>query len=193
MILLCLRAGRIDLLDIMDDNNKSKRMILMYYELMRKGLIEENPDTVVQYKLTDLGNQLLNNIDFLLSEEIKEDIVKEDNKVEDKVDNWIDKWVRMFPSGVKSGGKLLRSDAKSCLIKMKQFLKDYPYDKDTIFKATLNYLADKKEENWQFTRCAIYFISKRGEGSDLAAECEKLINGDHEETLPVGNYSTGLI
>ena len=85
--------------------------------------------------------------------------------------DWIDEWLELFPKGMKTNGKLVRSDRKGCETKMQSFLKDYKYDKDFIIKVTKEYIEDKLE-NGGYLRCAIYFIGKKGEGSDLAAACE---------------------
>ena len=94
------------------------------------------------------------------------------------VNDWIDEWLSLFPANVKSGGKLLRSDKKSCLAKMKTFVRSYKYDKNTIIMATHDYLKERKREDYAYTRTAIYFIDKKGEGSDLAAWCEKIFNNN---------------
>lgn len=92
-------------------------------------------------------------------------------KRDSKVGQWIDSWLEIFPKGMKSGGKLVRSDRKGCLNKMTTFLKEYKFDKDLIMKATKQYV-DEKLDSGSYMRCAIYFIGKKGEGSDLAAACE---------------------
>jgi hypothetical protein len=87
---------------------------------------------------------------------------------EDFVDNWLGLW----PEGVISGGKYLKSSKKDIAAKLKKFIKDYPeFTTDTIFNATGEYLAAKETQDWAYTRCATYFIHKKGEGSDLAACC----------------------
>lgn len=91
-------------------------------------------------------------------------------KKEEKVP-WLDAWVELFPKGVKSGGKLLRSDRKICLEKMKKFLKDYDFPKEVIMGATKDYLSERAEEDYMYTKCATYLIDKKGEGSELAALC----------------------
>jgi len=99
-------------------------------------------------------------------------------KDEHYVREWIEEWVDLFPRGVKSGGKLLRSPAKDCFPKMVLFIKKYGYDRDMIFYATREYLKEQSYKDFAYTRCAIYFIGKKDEGSDLAAWCEKCKDAD---------------
>lgn len=95
------------------------------------------------------------------------------------VKDWIDHWVNLFPIGVKSGGKLVRSDRRMCFKKMSLFVTLYDYDLDTIFKATESYLEDRAEDDFAYTKCAVYFIDKKDEGSSLAEWCEKVL---HDQT-----------
>jgi hypothetical protein len=103
---------------------------------------------------------------------------KRNLKTEHYVREWIEEWVNIFPSGIKSGGKPVRSDAKSCLPKMISFVKEYKYDRDLIFYATREYIKQQSFKNYDYTRCAIYFIDKQGQGSDLATWCEQCKNAD---------------
>jgi hypothetical protein len=88
--------------------------------------------------------------------------------------SWIEDWLLLFPEGVKSGGYYIRSDEKECADKMVKFIKKYKYDKDTIFKATKNYIERMKKQNYNFITLATYFITKRDRGSILASECANL-------------------
>lgn len=89
------------------------------------------------------------------------------------VRTWIDEWCALFPAGIKSGGKMLRSHPTDCLAKMTRFVKKYKYDRDLIFFSTREYLKDRALDDYNFTRCATYFIDKLGVGSTLAEWCEK--------------------
>lgn len=88
------------------------------------------------------------------------------------IESWIDEWIHLFPHGVKSGGKLLRSDRKECLKKMINLIKETKYDRDLIFHATRKYLKERAMNDYMYTKCATYFIHKKDEGSELAAQCE---------------------
>lgn len=163
--LMALHLGEAETLDIWDDYNTSRRAVVIYYDLVDKGLWEEDPASLIHFKETEKGQ--------ILAEELIS-LAFQTPKTENDVEEWIDNWLDLFPKGVKSGGKLLRSDRKSCLAKMKSFVKAYKYDKDTILGATLAYLSEREREGFTYTRCAVYFIGKKGEGSDLASWCDKI-------------------
>lgn len=77
------------------------------------------------------------------------------------VDNWIEEWRNLFPTNIKSGGRPIKGDKKSCIRKMTAFLKEYPeYSKEEIFQATRIYIFDKKRDNYNYMVCADYFIYK---------------------------------
>jgi predicted transcriptional regulator len=183
LVMKALKDGDLKTLDALDDNNTSRRMIILYIELERRGFIERSSE-VTNYTLTEKGMTLLMELDNLAI-----------GKYKDDTDQWIDEWIHLFPKGVRSGGKLLRSDAKSCLTKMRKFRKDYGYDKDIIFKATRAYLQGKERDNWEKTKCAVYMIHKVNEGSMLAEECARLL--DTEPVSPhsqiISSNMTGLV
>ena len=181
LILHCLFYTQEEFLDELDDFSSSKRFMLQYIELQKDGWIEENGGQYI-FSLTEKGNEMMKNLKMLTT--------PAEVKKANEVDEWIDEWVELFPSGVKTGGKLLRSDRKSSLMKMKKFVRDYPYSKDLIFKATKSYLLDRERAGWQYTRASVYFIDKKGEGSDLAAWCDK-IKEKTAETF--STYNSGLI
>jgi hypothetical protein len=93
-------------------------------------------------------------------------------------DEWIDEWCSLWPIGIKSQGKPIKSDTESCRKRMNDFLKTYKYDKETIFKATQDYISERETFNFEYTRKSIFFIGKKGEGSDLATWCDLVINED---------------
>lgn len=102
-------------------------------------------------------------------------------KTEDYVRTWIEEWCDLFPKGVRSGGKLIRSVPQDCVAKMAKFLKTYKYDRDLIFFATRAYLTDRRLDNYAYTRCATYFINKIGVGSELADWCDRCKDMDLKE------------
>lgn len=78
----------------------------------------------------------------------------------------------MFPKGVTTGNKLVRSTVNNSLVaRMKKFIQEYDFDKDTILKATKSYVNKCKQNDYNYMRALVYFIGKQGEGSDLADEC----------------------
>ena len=165
-ILYCLYPNHP--LEDMDDSMSSKRFVLQYYELVRRGFLDES-EPLSGFVLTDRGRELVEKIAQIWA----------DNESKDEIH--IKEWLELFPKGVKTGGKLLRSDAKGCLTKMKTFMKNYKYSWDEIMKATKAYLSEREKDDYQYTRAAIYFIGKHGQGSDLADWCEKIKEQDAEE------------
>lgn len=192
MTLICLYKEDTALLDTMDDSSTSKRAMLVYYDLLRKGYIEEDTreETTIFYRLSDKGKNFVEEIRAAMPTIIQADepvVVSSDN-----VEDWIGEWINLFPSGVVTGGKLVKSDKKSCLIKMRKFLKDYPeYDRDTIFKATSEYLQQFENNAELKMKCAVYFIEKRGEGSALAEWCSRIKESPAMSDSFI--HSTGLI
>ena len=99
---------------------------------------------------------------------------------EREVAGWIKDWTDLFP---KKTVQQIWSSPKDCLKKMVKFVKDYPeYDKDCIFAATSDYLSEKSEKNYEFTKKATNLIHRQGEGSTLATLCEQQKD---KEILPV--------
>lgn len=92
-------------------------------------------------------------------------------RLDDTKVDWIDEWLGIFPKGVKTSGKPVRSDREGCLKKMENFVRKYPYSKDLIMKVTKKYIEDKLNSN-SYIKCATYFIHHKEDGSDLAALCE---------------------
>lgn len=97
------------------------------------------------------------------------------------IDTWIDEWRSLFPEKVKSSGRPVRGDKKSCLKKMISFCKEYPeYSKEAIFEATRIYIFEKQRENWAYMSCADYFIYKetvKGQRSSYLASLLESIDG----------------
>ena len=91
------------------------------------------------------------------------------------VDNWIDEWYDIFPKGVKSGGgKYARTGKKSCLKKLKMFIKEHPeFTKENIITATNNYIEDREKNNFAYISTAPLFIYKDG-ASSLEGWCDSL-------------------
>lgn len=160
--LKALRDKRVELIDRYDDFNSSKRAVISYLTLLRKGFIErDSTDSVNHYRLTQKGSDLVESIDILS---------EESEVVTGGVKDWINEWLELFP--VKAEKRLLRSDKKSCEIKMNNFIKTYKYDKEIIMSATKSYLMEESSDNFKYTKNAVYFIDKKGEGSALAGWCK---------------------
>jgi hypothetical protein len=172
--IFALEEGEIKLLDVIDDNSSSQRAVLVYYDLVRKGLWNETPEGKTFFVSTEEGKKfysLLKNAMIGIQQETKSPV--------GDVEDWFPSWFDLWPKGVRTMGKLIRSDEKGCLKKMKQFVKDYPhFTPATIISATQSYLENKASEGWKGVRCATYFISHKDSGSDLAAECDEYVNSD---------------
>lgn len=175
-ILTSLFKGDTLTLNLLDDSFSSKRFILQYYELVRKELLKESADRS-EFILTDKGRLFVEKLSEFL----------EDKKTEE-FDNWFERWYNLFPKGIKSGGKLLRSDKAGCAKKMEKFIKDHNFSPSLILRATEDYLNERAAENYKFCKTATYLIDKRGEGSELAALCENF--DDKKEIFTI---NTGLV
>lgn len=96
-------------------------------------------------------------------------------------EEFIDKYYNLFPIGVKSGGYPVRSGRSNCTKKMKKFIQDNPqFTRAIIITATMNYLTDRKRQNYAYCKLAHYFISKDGD-SMLEGWCEAVLNGLKED------------
>lgn len=185
IILLCLYEQNYKLLDQIDDENKSKRILLLYRYLYRRDLIEEVKDDDFHYDITEKGISLVKYILSFSDEEmeVKKECLNEVLEIEDDVENWIDEYINLFPSQ-KFNGRSLRTNRQDCLYRMKWFLKEFKFTKQTILLATRKYIEDETRKNYNFlyTRNSTYFICKgRGPSqriSDLATECSKLKDGE---------------
>lgn len=91
--------------------------------------------------------------------------------------NWIKDWLLLWPTGIFNGYRVSGNSAE-VTNRMSKFIKEHPeYDKDIIFKATENYLSEKKKNNYQFIKKNSKFI-KDADGSALEAECEAVFKGE---------------
>lgn len=189
IILICLYSKNYKILDSLDDENKSKRVLTLYRLLKRKKLIDTPDDDVdnIHYSLTEKGLSLTK---FLLSFddeelEVYEQNVKEVIQIEEtNPDLWIEDWLNLFPKG-RFNGRTLRTNKQDCLDRMKWFLKNFKYTKEEIFLATEQYLREGAENGHSYTRNATYFIVKGAHSSnrisDLASACEKLRENPQSE------------
>lgn len=104
------------------------------------------------------------------------------------VETWIEDWCNLFPKGIKSGGKAVRSHPKSCINKMVDFVKTYKYDRDIIFLATEQYLFGRHQHDYNFTQCATYFINHKERGSTLAEWCEQYKDLKEEKQIEYNDF-----
>lgn len=111
-----------------------------------------------------------------------------DEFIPEDVRYWIDNWLNLFPKGIKSGGKLVRSDRAGCIKKMQKFLKENKYPPSLILEATEEYIREFEQRNFMYMLCATYFIDRQGVGSELAARCADMINTDKTEIVEQENF-----
>lgn len=89
---------------------------------------------------------------------------------EDNLD-WVEAWQDLWPKGVTQNGVYVRSSLPALKDKMKKFMKEYDYSKETIIKATKYYLKEQKENSYNYISLAHNFIEKN-KVSLLASLCE---------------------
>jgi hypothetical protein len=97
---------------------------------------------------------------------------KEAAKQEDLYE-FVEKYRQLFPDGIKSMGRIAKTDAYSCINKFKSFKKKFKFTEEQILEATRQYIALKKRVNYDKITCSDYFIEKNG-ASMLASYCENL-------------------
>lgn len=100
------------------------------------------------------------------------------------VENWIGEYRALFPRGVKSTGLSynVKGDPIQCIKRMKDFIADYGYDKETIMRATEMYIKEQKAKGWAFTKKAHKFI-KDIDGSILSEYCELVVEGEDKRDV----------
>lgn len=104
----------------------------------------------------------------------------------------LNKMVDMFPKGVMSGNKAVRSTVNLELItRMKKFKKEYSFTDEIILQATKRYVDECKKNGYSYMRQFKYFLNKQGQGSDLADMCQMIIDGD-KQNKSLSNYNIKL-
>lgn len=142
---------------------------------MKKEFTLSNLEELAKYILDKMHAGTLTSYD---SSKIVTEFLKGKAKTDDSI-MWIDDWLNLWPNIKNGGGKNLRSSKSECIKRMNSFVKSTGFDQKVIFKATKKYLLSKEKDDYQFARAAMYFIDKKGEGSELLTECEKLINNEY--------------
>lgn len=122
------------------------------------------------------------------SEKLLKDYNSNITKVDsNSIESWIEDFVNLFPKGVRTGGYLVKSDKISCLKKMEQFTKLYPYSKEIILEATRNYINRKELEGYKYMKLAKYFIL-HDKSSELAAECEFIVDNNTNSNISTNTF-----
>jgi hypothetical protein len=102
------------------------------------------------------------------------------------IKDWIDEYRELFPKGINSSGYAYRGSKQGCLAKMVKFIKQTEYEKDIILKATAEYVANKKKDNYEYMMLADNFIYKNN-ASTLESYCELVTNTDYKPTISQDN------
>lgn len=84
----------------------------------------------------------------------------------------------IFPDVKLPSGKYFKAEPKDVVDRLKAFVKEYKYEYDTILEAARRYVDHAENAEYQFIRTSVFFIHKKGEGSDLANWCRDIVNGD---------------
>lgn len=171
LILMALYHDNYNFLEYLDDKDKEKQIMLLYVLLLRKGYIEQTPESEMEealYRLTKKGEG------FIRYAEATSLVIQ--NTDENDIVEWIKDYNSLFPEPIR-GQRNLRGNEESCALRMKWFLKKYKYTKDHILAATEEYLNSQaaSEDGHKYTVTSDYFI-KKGNGTDctsrLAQACE---------------------
>lgn len=102
--------------------------------------------------------------------------------IEPEVDSWIKEWTDLWSGiycGIKPYGYYVKQSPSSNKARMKEFLKENNFTKEEIFQATKNYLEDKRQCNWEFTKKSNKFINDT-DGSTLYSYCDALKNSQQD-------------
>lgn len=130
----------------------------LYQVLERKGLIKIVGEGYKDVSIRDLGLELIG--------QSKSDTVIE----------LAEKIRELFPRGVRSGGKLVKSSTADIADKLRKFFKKHKYSQEQVLNATERYIQYYRQKDWAFMQAAIYFIEKDGV-SALASEIDNLKDG----------------
>jgi len=93
----------------------------------------------------------------------------------------LEEYRELFPNKKLPSGKAARTNIDDLKKKMIEFRIKYPsYSWDTILDATTYYVEEYRKSDYMYMKTAGYYISKNNE-SDLATDCQLLIEGGMEE------------
>ena len=211
-ILIALDENKIDLLDCLDDNNKTRKAALLYRQLMFRGLLEfTTPDDNSFYRLSLKGKELVVFLKKEFSEEIlstvksipskkavevhAEDLEELSETESEDVSSWIVDYVNLFPIK-NSDNRMLRMHELTALGKMRLFIRRYKYTKDTILSATELYIKmqELNDSTHKYTKNSTNFIQKYGTGieSELASWCKRFLEGEFEDNNTT-NFNTSIL
>lgn len=99
------------------------------------------------------------------------------------VEEWINDYRALFPLRNVTGLTYhVKGDLNECIKRMKKFIQDYKYSKETILQATKNYIEEQKNKGWSYTKKAHKFIRDL-DGSILSEYCEAVKKGDNNKPM----------
>lgn len=155
-----------------------KRVIIQ--PLVRKQLVEGYKEEWKDYVFTEYGEKVI--VSLLSAMKIVNTLVDQGDIGEEAklFDKFVYDFINLFPENTKNGGnKTLKSNFTDTKHKMIKFFKKYPYDRETVLKATQHYI-NKFRGNFTYCPAAEYFIMKDNTSS-LATECELVKNNANLE------------
>jgi hypothetical protein len=110
--------------------------------------------------------------------------------IEDTFDEFLVKYIECFPDVILPSGKGARVKVKDIKLRMKEFLaENKQISEEIVLNATKMYINKYSQNGYMYMRNSLFFIGKKGEGSDLEAYCREYINhgskiiGSYEERL----------
>jgi len=139
-----------------------KKLIWCEGVLEVKGLIKDR-------KVTDTGRN------FILS------VVGKTMNINDLAREYCE----VFPDIKLPSGKYFKAEPQDVVEKLKKFHKDYGYSFDVILEAAKAYVEHAESVDYQFIRTSLWFIHKKGEGSDLANWCRDIVTGEKRVSKPL--------
>lgn len=205
-ILFALYEQRIDLLNEIDDDNKEKRIIILYRHLEKKGFLTRNVEEDRNYSLTEkaivfiefVKKEFYNEKHKEITASSLEPIVNEEIP-EGKHLEWIEEYISIFPSDdycKANRQRKLQTNPGEASERMKWFIKVYKHPKEVILEATRQYIKSQEEsgDGHRFTRNSTFFI-KKGTGSDmisdLASWCNNVINNKETNSFDTSIMDIG--
>lgn len=187
-LLLCIHLNKRELLsEFLRDKNDAQKQVALQ-PLVRKQLLiveeaQKSSDSLEDcYILTKEG--MYTAMSLVVSVQTQATNVTPEQNGRTELDTLVEAYLDLFPKGVKNGGmKPLRSNVRDTVAKMKKFQVKYGYDKETILKATKNFI-ERLKGVYTYCPTAEYFIMKDG-SSALATECEMIrTNAEEPDVNP---------
>lgn len=197
-ILIGLYEGKLELLDLIDDRNKRKEIVLLYKTLERLNLIEISLEEEVSlYSLTSEGIELVEFVKKQFSHGTNQSLTTEvlTTVVDfDNVEDWIDEWINLFPEKSAKLGRKFKVHSSEVIDKMNKFIDEYKYNRDTIIGATkahIEFMRNSEDEYKYLPKCTnfIYRDSIIKE-SPLATACYEYQNPSEEKPIDLSFFET---